>query len=137
MEAQVVDRLEEMGETALRKPAALSDLIRRPEWAMADIRRLMDGALPEASAEVDEEVTIQAKYAGYVERQEAAIARFEQEEEMRVPESLDYTAIGGLSNEVVEKLCRVRPASIGHARRIPGVTPAAIGALLVHLKKAS
>ena len=131
------DRLAAMGEPALRKPAALGDLLRRPDWSMVEVRRLMDGALPEATQEVDEEVAIQAKYAGYVERQEAAIGRFAEEEGIPVPESLDYAEIGGLSNEVLEKFCRVRPASIGHARRIPGVTPAAIGALLFHLKKAS
>ena len=130
-------RLSEMGEVALRKPATLSDLLRRPEWSLKEVRTLMEDTFPFTSSEVDEEVVIQAKYAGYVERQEAAIARFSTEENLLVPESLDFSRIGGLSNEVIEKLGRVRPASIGHARRIPGVTPAAIGALLVHLKKAS
>ena len=85
--------------------------------------------------QVAEQVEIQAKYAGYIDRQRDEIARQRRHEETRLPDDLDYHTVRGLSAEVREKLASHRPATVGQAGRIPGVTPAAISLLLVHLKK--
>ena len=84
---------------------------------------------------VIEQVEIQARYAGYIERQRDEIERHRRHEETSVPDDFDYARVRGLSAEVCEKLVRVRPATVGQAARIAGVTPAAISLLLVHLKK--
>jgi tRNA uridine 5-carboxymethylaminomethyl modification enzyme len=75
------------------------------------------------------------RYAGYLDRQEAEIARRRQHEVLEIAEDFDYAKVRGLSAEVTEKLASVRPANVGQAARIPGVTPAAISLLLVHLKR--
>lgn len=85
--------------------------------------------------DVAEQLEIEARYAGYLARQEAEILQFKKEEKLRIPEDIDYAAIKSLSNEVREKLERIRPATIGGASRIPGLTPAAITAVLVHIRK--
>ena len=77
------------------------------------------------------------KYAGYIERQEEEVERQRRNEETALPADLDYARMSGLSHEVRQQLLRVRPATIGQAGRIPGVTPAAVSILLVHLKKRS
>jgi len=87
------------------------------------------------SPEVYEEVEIEAKYAGYIKRQMADIEVFKKDEKLKLREDIDYKTIGGLSNEMVAKLAKVRPATIGEASRIPGVTPAAIMAILGYIKK--
>jgi tRNA uridine 5-carboxymethylaminomethyl modification enzyme len=84
---------------------------------------------------VAEQVEIQAKYAGYIARQQAEIDRQRRNETARLPEDLDYSRVRGLSNEVQQKLSDYRPQTLGQASRIPGVTPAAISILLVHMKK--
>jgi len=84
---------------------------------------------------VAEQVEIQARYSGYIERQRDEIARARRHEDTTLPEDFDYGAVRGLSAEVSEKLARIRPATLGQAGRIPGVTPAAISLLLVYLKK--
>jgi tRNA uridine 5-carboxymethylaminomethyl modification enzyme len=82
-----------------------------------------------------EQVEIQARYAGYIERQREEIERQRRHEETRLPEDLDYAAVSGLSTEARQKLAATRPLSLGQAARIPGVTPVAISLLLLHLKK--
>jgi tRNA uridine 5-carboxymethylaminomethyl modification enzyme len=78
---------------------------------------------------------VQVKYAGYLQRQADEIARQRRSEELRLPADIDYTAVCGLSNEARQRLGDVRPATLGQAARIPGLTPAAVSLLLVHLKK--
>lgn len=95
---------------------------------------------PELNAitpQVAEQMEIEAQYAGYLDRQEADIVAFRRDEDMRLPADLDYRAIGGLSNEAKEKLSMVRPATLGQAARIEGMTPGAITAVLGYLKRAS
>ena len=84
---------------------------------------------------VIEQVEIQAKYQGYIDRQSEEVAKSLAAEETQLPEDIDYTRIGGLSNEIQQKLIRHRPETIGQASRIQGMTPAAISILLVHLKR--
>ena len=83
-----------------------------------------------------EQIGIACRYAGYLDRQEADIEMFRRDERLGLPRALDYRAIGGLSGEAVEKLARTRPATIGQAARIPGITPAAVTALLRHVRRA-
>jgi tRNA uridine 5-carboxymethylaminomethyl modification enzyme len=94
----------------------------------------LDDRLP---AQVRAQVEVRAKYAGYIERQQDDIERARGNEETALPADLDYTRMSGLSHEVRQKLLEVRPATVGQAGRIPGVTPAAVSILLVHLKKRS
>jgi tRNA uridine 5-carboxymethylaminomethyl modification enzyme len=131
------NRLVALGTAPMKNASTLADLIRRPELSSAQLRAAFPDVLPDFGGEVDEEVDIQLKYAGYIERQLEQVERFQKMEDQRLPESLDYGAIGGLSAEVVEKLTEIQPANMGQARRISGVTPAALGAIMVHLKKAS
>src|SRR6185437_16291740 len=86
-------------------------------------------------AQVRTQVEVRAKYAGYIERQQDEIERQRRNEETPLPEDLDYLQLTGLSHEVRQKLQQARPVTLGQAGRIPGVTPAAISILLVHLKK--
>ncbi|KAF0191760.1 MAG: tRNA uridine 5-carboxymethylaminomethyl modification enzyme [Gammaproteobacteria bacterium] len=91
-----------------------------------------DGA---ADPAVRQQVDIQAKYAGYIDRQEDEIARQRRNDELRIPADVDYNDVRGLSSEVRQKLSAVAPQTLGQASRVPGVTPAAISLLLVHVKK--
>ncbi|HET7596530.1 MAG TPA: tRNA uridine-5-carboxymethylaminomethyl(34) synthesis enzyme MnmG, partial [Burkholderiales bacterium] len=107
-----------------------SEYLRRPQVGYADLP-----AGPAVSAEVAEQVEVQTKYEGYVERQHAEVARRKVLEEMAIPAGFDYAAVRGLSVEVRQKLSAQRPQTLGQAGRISGVTPAAISLLAVHLKR--
>ncbi len=112
------------------------DLLRRPELDYARIAAV-PGLAPvdPVAPEVAEQIEIEAKYAGYVDRQRDEVSRSLKQETQPLPAELDYHAIAGLSNEVRAKLAQHRPATLGQAGRIPGITPAAISLLLVHLKR--
>jgi len=112
----------------------LSDMLKRPEIAIDFLMPLIDDAA-QYSDRVREQAEINVKYAGYLSRQQQEIDKAIKHEETVLAESLDYTAVRGLSNEVCQKLLDHRPATIGQAGRISGVTPAAISLLLVHLKR--
>jgi tRNA uridine 5-carboxymethylaminomethyl modification enzyme len=117
----------------LRRPEvsydALMELVGEPEWLNAPD---MDDRLP---AQVRAQVEVRAKYAGYIERQQDEIDRQRRNEETALPPDLDYAHIAGLSTEVRQRLAEIQPTTLGQAARVPGVTPAAISILLVHLKK--
>jgi tRNA uridine 5-carboxymethylaminomethyl modification enzyme len=124
-----------MLEKPLQREQRASDLLRRPEVSyrsLTAIDGLGSGGVDEAVAE---QVEIQARYAGYLDRQEAEILRARRHQEQTLAVDFDYNAVRGLSNEVCEKLQAVRPETIGQASRIPGVTPAAVSLLLIHIKK--
>lgn len=111
------------------------DLLRRPELDYAVLMRVPAVGPGVDAAEVAEQVEIEAKYSGYLNRQREEIARARRNEDTAIPEGFDYAQVRGLSAEVMQKLERVRPQSVGQAQRIPGVTPAAISLLLVHLTR--
>ncbi|MEQ8514970.1 MAG: FAD-dependent oxidoreductase, partial [Chromatocurvus sp.] len=117
----------------LSREYSLADLLKRPELEYADIAPLFEGA--STDPQVAQQVAIQAKYAGYIERQQAEIDRMVRFESLRLPEDFDYHAVDGLSHEVRLKLASARPETLGQAGRLPGVTPAAVSLLLVYLKK--
>jgi tRNA uridine 5-carboxymethylaminomethyl modification enzyme len=118
----------------LLKEASLMELLRRPE---VDVQRLLLFLEEDLSIneQVAEQVEIQAKYAGYIVRQQTEIDKALRYDHLRLPETIDYKGVPGLSNEVSEKLKNQRPETLGQASRIPGMTPAAISLLLVYLKK--
>ncbi|MCK5354827.1 MAG: tRNA uridine-5-carboxymethylaminomethyl(34) synthesis enzyme MnmG, partial [Methyloprofundus sp.] len=117
----------------LSKEASLMDLLRRPE---VDIVQLMNftGEV-DVDSQVAQQVEIQAKYAGYIERQQQDIDKAKRYDHLKIPGDLDFNLVKGLSNEVREKFIQQRPETLGLASRIPGVTPAAISLLLIYMKK--
>ena len=132
--SQLNEMLAGRGSNPLDEPISLEKLLKRPELNYHDLEALCgsDSAL---SSRTKEQVEIECKYEGYLLRQEAEVNRFKQMEEIRIPLDFPYEQVPGLSNEVRQKLRVVRPASVGQASRIPGITPAAISILLVFLKR--
>lgn len=124
------DRLEALGTARLARPASLAELLRRPELGYRELLTAL-GHTPLATAPLCERLETVIKYEGYLGRQHDEAQRFRALEETTLPAAADYTQVPGLSREVVEKLGRYRPRSIGQASRIPGVTPAAVSILLV------
>ncbi|MDR0672366.1 MAG: tRNA uridine-5-carboxymethylaminomethyl(34) synthesis enzyme MnmG [Zoogloeaceae bacterium] len=125
---------------AIEREYSLFDLLRRPETDYATLMTL-PGAPPDGGAEttdpiVIEQIDIQAKYQGYIDRQKEEVARAAAYEAWRIPETLDFDAVPGLSREARQKLKEFRPQTIGQASRIQGITPAAISLLLIGLKRA-
>jgi tRNA uridine 5-carboxymethylaminomethyl modification enzyme len=117
----------------LGREYSLADLLKRPELEYRDVASLKGEATPDEQAA--EQVAIQAKYAGYIDRQQEDIDRLRRYEHTRLPAELDYDVVDGLSNEVRQKLSQARPETLARAGRIPGVTAAAVSLLLIYLKK--
>ncbi|MET0104696.1 MAG: tRNA uridine-5-carboxymethylaminomethyl(34) synthesis enzyme MnmG [Sedimenticola sp.] len=127
---------QELGTSISRETRAL-DLLSRPEISYDGLRRLPAVSPGVEDPKVAEQLEIQAKYAGYIERQQDEIERARANEAVKLPQDFDYGKVKGLSSEVREKLSKSRPTTIGQAGRIPGMTPAAISLLLIHLKRKS
>ncbi|OUM32971.1 tRNA uridine-5-carboxymethylaminomethyl(34) synthesis enzyme MnmG [Pseudomonas sp. 1239] len=119
--------------TPLSHEYNLLNLLTRPEIDYAGLVEVTGGG--EIDPQVAEQVEIKTKYAGYIDRQQEEIARLRASEDTRLPEDIDYAGISGLSKEIQGKLSQARPETLGQASRVPGVTPAAISLLLIHLKK--
>lgn len=131
-----VDALRVLGRP-LEREYSLFELLRRPGVAYAGLLSLPGSEMVEvADRQVIEQIEIQAKYQGYVDRQKDEVERGKAHENLRVPEDIDYRQVKGLSIEVQQKLAQHRPETLGQAGRVQGVTPAAISLLLVHLKRA-
>lgn len=126
--------LEEKGTAPVQNSAKLADLLRRPQVSYADLAPF-DSGRPLLPAAITEEVEIQIKYAGYLQRQEKQVEEFKKEESRLLPESMDYLSIAGLRLEARQKLQEIRPLSIGQAGRISGVSPADIAVLLIWLEQ--
>lgn len=126
--------LDRSGSAPLKSPCSLAQLLRRPELSVADVWEL--GRLgPPPRHDVASQIEISIKYEGYVRRQKDALQRYARMESTRIPQSLNYESIPGLSREVREKLSAIRPACLGQAARIPGITPAALSLLAIHMKR--
>jgi tRNA uridine 5-carboxymethylaminomethyl modification enzyme len=125
----------------LSHEASLADILKRPTITYALLSEAYEGATPQLDADpnlnqqIQDQVEISIKYAGYIDRQALEIARQEFNEGYPLPEFLDYSLVRGLSKEVQQKLGAQKPETLGQAARISGVTPAAISLLLVHLKR--
>ncbi len=130
---EAAEKIKDKLSSAMQREYNLADLIRRPELNYADVAELKGQAVSDPL--VAEQVEIQFKYEGYINRQIDDIQRVKQQENTALPDNFDYEVIGGLSNELKSKLQQQRPATIAQASRIQGMTPAAISLLLVHLKK--
>ena len=120
---------------SIEREYSLFDLLRRPNIGYEAIRLLGDATAPTLAPEVVEQVNIQAKYEGYIVRQQDEVERRHGQEGLILPDDIDYSKVRGLSFEARQKLTQQRPATIGHASRISGITPAAISLLLVHMKR--
>lgn len=126
--------LREKGETELSASARLSDLIKRPNVHYDDLVACVPG-MPELRADAREQTEIELKYEGYIDRQRAEVKKFLREEEMRLPDDLDYMTVDTLRVEARQKLNKVKPASLGQASRIPGVSPGDITVLMILMEK--
>jgi len=133
MNEQELDFLEGHDLADIQKGTTLEQLLRRPEISYAELA-LFDDVSRETRPDVREQVEIQIKYHGYIERQLEQIERARSLENTRLPADLDYAGIKGLTTEVLEKLKKFRPDTLGQASRIPGVTPAAISVVSIALK---
>ncbi len=129
--------------SGIKQKCSLGDLLRRPELSIesfaslpldADALRILKKIMDSG---VKEEIELQVKFKGYLDRQDEQVARFKKMESVLLPRGIDFRSLSGLSNEVVEKLTKIQPLSLGQASRISGITPAAISVLQVHLKKLS
>lgn len=125
-------KLEAMGTAPLRNGSSLLDLLRRKEVTYSKLQQAFD--LPELAPQVAEQAEIFAKYEGYITKQRQEVERFMKLENKRLPDDIDYRAIKELSSEAAEKLDKVRPANIGQASRISGVSPADISVLMIALE---
>ncbi len=130
----VQERLKHMGTVPVREPISASDLLKRHEISF-DSLKLLFRELSDIDDAVAAEVETRIKYEGYIKRQDQQVKKTQQMEKMILPEDMDYSMVHGLTREAVEKLDRIRPATIGQASRISGITPAAIMALQIHLKR--
>ncbi|MFV3015989.1 tRNA uridine-5-carboxymethylaminomethyl(34) synthesis enzyme MnmG, partial [Pseudomonas sp. KHB2.9] len=127
------DAIAEKFGTPLTHEYNLLNLLSRPEIDYAGLIEVTGGGADDP--QVAEQVEIKTKYAGYIDRQQDEIARLRASEDTKLPVDIDYTGISGLSKEIQSKLGITRPETLGQASRIPGVTPAAISLLMIHLKK--
>jgi len=132
--SEVNQQLKALGTAEISKPTSLAQLLRRPELSYESLAPLAGPCEP-LRPDVMAQVEVEVKYSGYVKRQQDAVDRFKRLEGTAIPQQLDYGAVVGLSREVCERLSHVRPFSLGQAARIPGVTPAALALLSVHLKR--
>ena len=130
---QQADALAPRLKSPISREYSLAELLRRPELDYADLVAATGEGTPNAQAA--EQVAIQAKYAGYIDRQRDDIEQLRKHENTPLPADLDYASVDGLSNEVRQKLLDARPATLARASRIPGVTAAAVALLLIYLKK--
>jgi tRNA uridine 5-carboxymethylaminomethyl modification enzyme len=133
-----------LGEIRLKpENASAAELLRRPGEGYASIvarsgvgpSTALDGLAPERREQVALALEVEAKYAGYIDRQQREVAKHAKQEALRLPEDIDYSCVDGLSNEARQRLAAVRPATVGQASRLEGMTPSAVSLLLIHLKK--
>ena len=130
----VMERLKHLGSAPIRNTVSLAHLLRRNEIFFEHLR-FFDQELDNINDLVAEEVEARIKYQGYISRQERQVEKLKRMEDVKLPEEIDYQSVHGLSKEVMEKLGMVRPVSLGQASRISSITPAALMAIQIHLKK--
>ena len=119
----------------LSKESSLLDMLRRPNVSYTQLMTLPNAQQQVLEADAAEQVEIQAKYQGYIERQNEEINHRQNLEKLKLPANIDYAQVKGLSAEVQQKLNQFRPETVGQASRISGITPAAVALLMVHLKR--
>ena len=135
-EPWVMDRLKDLGSAPIKNTTSLAQLLKRSEILIEHLP-LFDPELTGIDEGIAQEVETRIKYEGYIKRQEKQVEKLKRMEDVRLPDTIDYETVYGLSREVSEKLSQVKPISLGQASRISGITPAAIMAIQIHLKKLS
>lgn len=130
----VREKLKELRSGDLSKPVTLEELLRRPELKYNDLHHFSD-ELPDCHSEIAEQVNIQIKYRGYIERQMLQVEQFRKMENKKLPDKIDYMDINNMRLEAREKLNKIRPQSLGQASRISGVSPADISVLMIYLEQ--
>ena len=133
-DARTREILNQINASIPKRSVTLAELLRQPQLGIRDLCVFWSG-IDEYSSEVLDQAQIQIKYEGYLARQEELVQRFKRLEKTIIPDNLDFSQVAGLSREIVEKLTRISPRTLGQASRMSGVTPAAISCLEVHLKK--
>ncbi|MHB8155265.1 MAG: tRNA uridine-5-carboxymethylaminomethyl(34) synthesis enzyme MnmG [Candidatus Omnitrophota bacterium] len=128
-------KLTQLNCAPLKKVASLVELLKRPQIKIKDLR-MLHKLKPGISESAWQQVQIEVKYAGFIQRQSRDVERFKHLEKIRLPLDFDYTNLSGISREIREKLAKFKPLNLGQAARISGVTPVAISLLMVYLKKA-
>ncbi|MBN1613081.1 MAG: tRNA uridine-5-carboxymethylaminomethyl(34) synthesis enzyme MnmG [Deltaproteobacteria bacterium] len=131
---QANEALASLGTAAIRNPVTLAQLLKRNEIGYDDLKGF-SGWQPVGDRDVKKQIEIETKYEGYIKRQIEAVRKLREMEAKRIPPGLDYLSLPGLSNELKMKLMRIEPATIGQAERIPGMTQAALTAILVGIRK--
>ena len=126
--------LERHGSMPLKSGSNMEDLIKRPELSY-EILKEIDEDRPDLPEDVQEQVNINLKYEGYIAKQMRQVASYQKLENKKIPEDIDYDEVGSLRLEAIQKLKNYRPASVGQASRISGVSPADISVLLIYLEK--
>ncbi|MFA6620833.1 MAG: tRNA uridine-5-carboxymethylaminomethyl(34) synthesis enzyme MnmG [Candidatus Caldatribacteriota bacterium] len=127
-------KIEMLNSSPLQKPMGMADLLTRPELTYS-ASGILDPDRPVLNPDIIEQVEIQIKYSGYIKRQEEEVRRFKKNEDYKIPADIDYQKLYGISHEGKQRFSEIRPVSLGQAKRIPGVTPSDITALLIHLEK--
>lgn len=131
--SDILDRLKQFGTTAIDNAVTLATLLKRPELSYEEIEKLSP-ADEDLSTDVKEQVSIQIKYAGYIEKQLGQVEKMKKLESKQIPKWIDYQVINGISIEAKEKLIEFMPENIGQASRISGITPADVSILLIHIE---
>jgi tRNA uridine 5-carboxymethylaminomethyl modification enzyme len=131
----VNDLLGQLGSSPLKKPQSLKEIMRRPEISYSELSLIEGNDIKLSDEDIITQIEMEVKYEGYIKRQMEQIDKFKKLEDLGIPEDFSYEEIPGLSKEIVQKLSRVRPGSLGQASRVSGITPAAISVLMVYLKK--
>jgi len=127
--------LKQLGSSPLKKPQTLKEILRRPEISYSELSFLDPPSSAFIKSDISPQICMEVKYEGYIQRQLEQVDKFKRIEQVKIPNDFSYDSIPGLSNEIVQKLSKIRPASLGQASRISGVTPAAISVLIVYLKQ--
>jgi len=133
-QADAIMRLADQLTSSLSREASAYELLKRPELKFQDICKVFP-ELNELDSKISNQIEIEVKYSGYIARQNQEISKLKKNENIKIPEGLNYEKIQGLSNEVRQKLIKTKPETLAQASRISGVTPAALSLLLVHLKR--
>jgi tRNA uridine 5-carboxymethylaminomethyl modification enzyme len=130
---QVNNYLQERGTAPIKSGVYLDQLLKRNELRYHDVE-ILAPASQQLSQKAAWQVEIESKYEGYIDRQQKEVQRFKSLEKIKIPDEFDFTSVYGLSNELKEKLSQVRPDSLGQARRIDGMTPSAISAVMIAIR---
>ncbi|MGH7800241.1 MAG: tRNA uridine-5-carboxymethylaminomethyl(34) synthesis enzyme MnmG [Thermodesulfobacteriota bacterium] len=134
-DSRINEILTQLGSSPLKKPQTLKELLRRPEITWRELGLIDSYYTSLINNDIFAQIEMEVKYEGYIQRQMEQVDKFKKLENVRIPENFQYNGIPGLSREIVEKLSRIRPGSLGQASRISGITPAAISILMVYLKR--